>query len=423
MKKEVVDILKKSGWYEGRSIDISTNIKQLENNGIKINENAKKFLNEFGDLNIEVQSKFLNTIVIQKHSTSVSQITYSLLNDEYVYLKAARTKGELGLSPIISVDNGRLNIYISENGKCYWENYFFAENVEEALERLITFQTEENEIILDVLKEAGWNERRVTDINHIVRFMQGGRLQNPVNKCAQSFLSSFAILEFNTKEYYMGKRYICNHSTNPGKLTYYLEVDLAGIEEYEKLRATPVMYANNGNYSVYEAIDGRFYWERGLYADNLRNLWIRLLGNYIQSKERCKCALIEAGWYKGRNVAIEKSYVNLRKAGFYMFAKVKKFLQEYGELILDRSYTFEDERCTIEYNMKNEEIINYVYNAKDNEIIKDENLVPVILVKYNDEKMLIYISSEGEFYNKKGLFAEDIDCLWDRLINDYDYII
>ena len=59
MKKEVKEILEKSGWYEGRKINIDEELKDLEDSGLFINEKAKDFLREFGNLNIDIEGEFL----------------------------------------------------------------------------------------------------------------------------------------------------------------------------------------------------------------------------------------------------------------------------------------------------------------------------------------------------------------------------
>ncbi|EJS11482.1 hypothetical protein IKS_05370 [Bacillus cereus VDM062] len=39
-----IEELKKAGWYEGRKIDISENVKFLEERGFEVFESAKKFI-------------------------------------------------------------------------------------------------------------------------------------------------------------------------------------------------------------------------------------------------------------------------------------------------------------------------------------------------------------------------------------------
>ncbi|WP_283688853.1 SUKH-3 domain-containing protein [Clostridium perfringens] len=63
MEKKTFEILKKVGWYEGRKIDIEEIVKFLESKGYYVHKKAKKFIEEFGMLNIEAQTQFSEEII------------------------------------------------------------------------------------------------------------------------------------------------------------------------------------------------------------------------------------------------------------------------------------------------------------------------------------------------------------------------
>ena len=48
----VKEILVRAGWFENRKIDITDYVKILESAGYEVFDAARKFLEEFGELNI-----------------------------------------------------------------------------------------------------------------------------------------------------------------------------------------------------------------------------------------------------------------------------------------------------------------------------------------------------------------------------------
>ena len=79
MKKELEEVLKKAGWYEGRNIDIEEDIREMECEGLVFNEKAKEFLREYGNLKITVESEFLNER--NKHMIEIPMVVYG--TDKY----------------------------------------------------------------------------------------------------------------------------------------------------------------------------------------------------------------------------------------------------------------------------------------------------------------------------------------------------
>lgn len=70
-----IEELKKAGWYEGRKIDISENVKFLEERGFEVFESAKKFMEEFGELRINVEKIRSNgSKTISEHTTCIKEV-------------------------------------------------------------------------------------------------------------------------------------------------------------------------------------------------------------------------------------------------------------------------------------------------------------------------------------------------------------
>ena len=271
----------------------------------------------------------------------------------------------------------------------------------------------------EVLKKAGWYEGRNIDITPCVKCMEGGRLENPVNEYAQKFLKEFGELDINIETYFDGEKSIRNHNTYSNKLSRHNQIELNYIVYYRELEATPIIIGNNYNYAIFMSNKGMYYWERGIWANNIEELWRELLSATIRDKERIYCQLKEAGWHKGRKIDISDSIVQLMNNGFNINNKAKEFLEVYGEMLIDKKYIHFGKRYNTKYSLYTRDIIDCMYSNKVEKFPYKQNLTPVILVKKEDKEFLIYISETGEFYAEDKLFAENIQLLLHRFINDY----
>lgn len=68
--------LKKAGWYEDRKIDITEQVKFLENLGYEVFDAAKKFMEEYGELDINDKSMFMGKVHIDHHTTCIKDLFY-----------------------------------------------------------------------------------------------------------------------------------------------------------------------------------------------------------------------------------------------------------------------------------------------------------------------------------------------------------
>ncbi len=106
--------LKKAGWYLGRKIDITEQIKLLESLGYVVFDKAKEFLEEYGQLDIHDKEKFDNKsgIYVSELTTCVEKLLIAKRNynlDEEV--------GERTI-PVLNIENEVIK-FISESGKFY----------------------------------------------------------------------------------------------------------------------------------------------------------------------------------------------------------------------------------------------------------------------------------------------------------------
>ena len=143
MKKErndmLIDIakqqLRKAGWYEGRKIDLTKYEKAYAEVGCKLFPAARKFLEEYGDL--DIQDKYISTATYENGDHFIV-INRSLIDVAYCCyprdLELEKMVDELFHQKILrvgAIDHGNIDIYISEDGRFFvnWYNYgLWAEN-------------------------------------------------------------------------------------------------------------------------------------------------------------------------------------------------------------------------------------------------------------------------------------------------------
>ncbi|AGX41808.1 SUKH-3 domain-containing protein [Clostridium saccharobutylicum] len=134
ISNKTIEVLKNSGWYEGRKIDITENLEFLKERGFEVFESAKKFMEEFGELKINVEKIRKNgTTKVSKHSTCIKE-TIGVLNslnfglEEYVNEKVML---------IGSLYDFEIDLYISESGRIFKSIGWVGDSVWEAFDNII----------------------------------------------------------------------------------------------------------------------------------------------------------------------------------------------------------------------------------------------------------------------------------------------
>lgn len=127
MSIKALGILRASGWYEGRSIDIGEIEENLKQLGYIVFQKAEDFLKEFGDLVIE------DTINEEIHNTNIRFTSYHA----HGAFRAEEEIVQEKLIPVGKVDSEHLILLISESGKVYCNTGKLGENAIEAWENLI----------------------------------------------------------------------------------------------------------------------------------------------------------------------------------------------------------------------------------------------------------------------------------------------
>ena len=104
--------LRKAGWYEGRKIDLTKYEEEYAKLGLKLFPAARKFLEEFGDL--DIQDKYLSTST-DKNGNRILIINRSVTGIPYCCFKPSQEiidKVGKNILPVGLIDHGNIYIYI-----------------------------------------------------------------------------------------------------------------------------------------------------------------------------------------------------------------------------------------------------------------------------------------------------------------------
>lgn len=134
ISNKTIEVLKKSGWYEGRKIDISEYVKFLEERGFEVLESAKRFMEEFGELKINVEKKRKDgSTKTSKHTTCIKEAvglgnSFNFGLEDYVSEKVML---------IGSLYDFNIYLYISESGRIFDSIGWVGDSVWEAFDNII----------------------------------------------------------------------------------------------------------------------------------------------------------------------------------------------------------------------------------------------------------------------------------------------
>ncbi|WP_297437261.1 SUKH-3 domain-containing protein [uncultured Clostridium sp.] len=130
MRMETKEILSKSGWYSGRKINIKHFIKYYEDAGMEVFESVKKFLEEFGDLEINIK---IHTL---KFGENIYKAYFNPIHFKWGY------DTDLDIEEFIKekflvvgdMQNNMYKVIIGESGKVYFDDGLISENIDDALD-------------------------------------------------------------------------------------------------------------------------------------------------------------------------------------------------------------------------------------------------------------------------------------------------
>jgi len=128
--------------------------------------------------------------------------------------------------------------------------------------------------------------------------------------------------------------------------------------------------------------------------------------------------LERAGWFKNRKIDITNYVKMLESAGYEVFDAAKKFMEEYGELIIVAKYIDPLGEEDYEEDSTCFEDINYYckYNTNYDEEV-GERTIPVCKL-YRGE-YIVCISESGKLFISEGMRAKDTYNLWNGLWGEY----
>ncbi|MDE5742618.1 MAG: SUKH-3 domain-containing protein [Oscillospiraceae bacterium] len=107
--------LKKAGWYDGRKIDITEQVKFLENLGYEVFDAAKKFMEEYGEL--DICDRFIgykNSIGKSHNTTCIKDLFAHIPNREIEKYDLDEEVGQKTIPVVIFSD--QVYIYLRMGG-------------------------------------------------------------------------------------------------------------------------------------------------------------------------------------------------------------------------------------------------------------------------------------------------------------------
>lgn len=130
LNKIAVTQLKKAGWYKDRKIDITEQVKFLENLGYEVFDAAKKFMEEYGEL--DICDRFIgykNSIGKSHNTTCIKDLFAHIPNREIEKYDLDEEVGQKTIPVIIF--SGEVYVYVAEDGKFYRDLGLLSESSDE----------------------------------------------------------------------------------------------------------------------------------------------------------------------------------------------------------------------------------------------------------------------------------------------------
>lgn len=146
MQEKTIEVLIKAGWYPNRKIDISELLIHYERKGFDMFPAAKKFIEEYGMLNIYIEKsrpgvsdEYVERYKLEKftlHTTDMTKfIITGLASRSNVEKYEQYIEEKLVL--VGSLTDHHQDLMISESGRMFTEFGFWGNSAEEFWDRLI----------------------------------------------------------------------------------------------------------------------------------------------------------------------------------------------------------------------------------------------------------------------------------------------
>ena len=135
ISERTLEILEEAGWYEGRRIDITEMVHNLEKSGFVVFDAAKRFMEEFGELKLENRRVLPDGTILYGRTETINVNCTEWLELERNNLDKYLDERTIYMG---NMGSGELFFYITESGKFitpigfkgndpweFWENVFF----------------------------------------------------------------------------------------------------------------------------------------------------------------------------------------------------------------------------------------------------------------------------------------------------------
>lgn len=145
--KKVKVVLEKSGWYEGRKLDISEKLSKLEECGCVAFDKAIEFLQEFDELKISELPCFYDSSKDERHHCHIFDINIMikfLISQpkeerkkicERIFNNTNSTERTIWIGRMAG---GEMELFITESGKIVTDIFIIGNTIEEGVSNLIT---------------------------------------------------------------------------------------------------------------------------------------------------------------------------------------------------------------------------------------------------------------------------------------------
>lgn len=143
MTDKTCGILKKYGWHPGRKVAIDVLVNKLEERGFEVFEAAKRFIEEYGmlDIDLPINPKIPESDIVKYgfkrtkyHTTDIEKVITGFISRDTV--KQVENIVDEKIVIVGELYDGNALLLISESGKMFTEHGFFGNNSDEFWDKL-----------------------------------------------------------------------------------------------------------------------------------------------------------------------------------------------------------------------------------------------------------------------------------------------
>lgn len=359
--EEALEKLKEAGWYEGRKIDITEYVEYLESLGVEVLDSAKRFLEEFGELNVSLAGEIAFSFDTRK-KLIVDFFKCKSKRDINLKIHLERIKEKTSFVGL--VDYGDESLYVSETGKLFSQTDYFGNYEIDGLDNFL----------------IGDNNLSIFYYN----------LKQEVSSVEYSFVRSFLAEIFNLnnwKEFEFGQFRNWLEEEECVQMIKKFGKYASGIRLFNILE--DIREETDEYDKVIDEIEACDFMQNALKEKREQE---KAISEYGLEK------LKEAGWNDDRKIDIAENVIFLEEQGFEVTKNAKLFMEKYGNL-----------------NVIGVDSIRSSTNVRDFPNIDHSEIKKHIKERYTfigafeQDKIPIYITESGKMFYSGGWLGDTIN--------------